>query len=96
MSLTYGVYLSVVSVTIVFATLLAIALASKAVRRIFRSQMKPGDHERKLVRVAAVAATYYYMGSKVGSPLKKMVSEGRTHWSAVARMEALETGVDHR
>lgn len=96
MSLTYGVYLSVVGVTIVFATLLAIALASEAVRRIFHSRMKPVDSEGKLVRVAAVAATYCYMGSRVGRPHKRMVSEGRTHWSAVARMEALDIGADHR
>lgn len=96
MSLTYGVYLSVVGVSVVFAMLLAIALASEAVRRIFPSEEKPVDHDGKLLRVAAIAATYYYMGSKLERPPRRIVSGGQSNWSAVARMEALETGVDHR
>ena len=95
MSLPFGVYLSVVGVTIVFATLIAIVLANEAVRRIFRGRMKPVEHEGKLVRVAAVAATYYFMGTKIGHPPRRMVSEGRTLWSVVARMEALDNGADN-
>ena len=96
MPLPFGVYLSLVCVTIIFATLLAIAATTTAVRRIFHGDEGMVDREGKLAKVAALAATFCYMESEVGRPPRRMVLEGRSHWSAIARMEALDRGLEYR
>lgn len=95
MSLTFGFYLAIVGVSIVFATILAIALASEAIQIIFRPREKQVQEEN-LMRVAAIAATYCYMGSETAYSPRRMVSEGGGRWSAVARVEALDAGAEHR
>jgi Na+-transporting methylmalonyl-CoA/oxaloacetate decarboxylase gamma subunit len=90
--LTYGVYIMVVGVAIVFAILIAVALASEAVRRLFPIE-EPVGPESKLMKVAALAAVYNYMGGEATPPPKRVVSEGRSNWVAAARIEALDKRV---
>ena len=92
MPLTYGVYITAVGVAIVFAILIAIALASEAVRRFFRIE-EPVGPESKLMKVAALAAAYYYMGGEATPSPKRVVSEGRSNWATAARIEGLDRRV---
>jgi Na+-transporting methylmalonyl-CoA/oxaloacetate decarboxylase gamma subunit len=90
--LTYGVYITAVGVAIVFAILIAIALASEAVRRLFPIE-EPVGPESKLMKVAALAAACYYMGAEATPTPKRVVSEGRSIWAAAARIEGFDRRV---
>ena len=92
MPFTYGVYITAVGVAIVFAILIAIALASEVVRRLFHIE-EPAGPESKLMKVAALAAVYYYMGGEATPPPKRVVSEGHSNWATAARIEGLNRRV---
>ena len=92
MPLTYGVYITAVGVSIVFAILIAIALVSEVVRRLFRIEELAGP-ESKLMKVAAMAAACYYMGGEAMPPPKLVVSERRSNWATAARIEGLDRRV---
>lgn len=92
MPLTYGVYITAVGVAIVFTILIAIALASEAVRRLFPIE-EPAGPESKLMKVAALAAAYYYMREEAMPPPKRVVSERRSNWATAARIEGLDRRV---
>jgi Na+-transporting methylmalonyl-CoA/oxaloacetate decarboxylase gamma subunit len=100
MSTLFGAYITLIGSAVVFAMLLAVAMAGGAVERLTRGKegpdlsdaMKGGD-ERK-AKAAAAAAAIYCMG--VRRPAARVVSSGESRWSSVARVEALRTELDDR
>lgn len=90
MSFIFGVYLSLVGVAVVFITLLAVAAASKVLRRSLSGRGEAIQSEdRKLARVAAMAAVQYYISFEAGRPPRVRAASGPSRWSTVARIEAL-------
>ncbi len=91
MSLTYGVYLSAIGASVVFAALLIIVLTCMVVKRIFKAE----EPEKKDLReVAALAAICQFLEYGAPSLERKAPLERRSNWTAVARLEALGVGVD--
>lgn len=86
MSLAFGLYLSAIGASVVFVALLIIALICIGVRRIFKAK-KP--EKTKLRQVAALAAISQLMEDDALGLEGKVLSEGRSNWLAVARLEAL-------
>lgn len=92
MSLAFGVYISLVGVAVVFVTLLAVAAASAALRRILSKEAEaPQTESEKRARVAAMAAVCYYVGIGEDRFPRLRAAAGVSRWSAVARIEALGT-----
>lgn len=91
MSLTYGVYLSAIGASVVFAALLIITLTCMVVKRIFKAEE---PEKMNLREVAALAAIYQFMEGGAPSLERKAPSGGHSNWSAIARLEALGVGVD--
>lgn len=93
MSIVFGVYVSLVGVAVVFITLLAVAAASKVLRRSLSGRGEAIQTEdRKLARVAAMAAVQYYIGFEGGRLPRVRAASGPSRWSTVARIEALRIG----
>jgi len=92
-SLVFGLYLSVIGVAVVFATLLMTVAISEVVRRLFNveTSVKP---KMELMKVSAVAATYFLLDQERIRPSRLVVSDTPTNWSAFAKIEALSEGVD--
>lgn len=90
MSLVFGVYVSLVGVAVVFITLLAVVAASKVLQRSLSGKSEAiQTEERKLARVAAMAAVQYYISFEAGRPPRIRAASGPSRWSTVARIEAL-------
>ncbi len=89
MPVSFGVYLSLVGVAVVFITLLAVAAASEVLRRLLSGGAEASRAEPdKRARVAAVAAVCCYIGAERRPP-RLRAAAGASRWSAVARVEAL-------
>lgn len=92
MVFSFGVYLSLVGVAVVFITLLAVATASEVLRRLLTEGAEASQAEPdKRARVAAVAAVCCYIGMERRPPRLRAAAEA-SRWSAVARVEALGIG----
>ena len=92
-SLTFGLYLSVVGVAVVFTTLLMIVAVSEIVRRLFNVETS-SKHKMELMKVSAVAATYFLLDQEKIRSSRLAVPDAPTNWSAVAKMDALSEEVD--
>lgn len=90
---TFGLYLSVIGVAIVFATLLIIVAVSEIFRRLFNVETS-SKSKMELMKVSAVAATYFLLDQEKIRSFKLAVPDAPTNWSAVAKMEALSEEVD--
>jgi hypothetical protein len=95
MSALFGAYITLIGSAVVFAMILAVAVAGGVVERLTRgkdghdlSNAAKGEDERK-VKAAAVAAVIYCMGA--GRCAARVISLGESRWSSVARIEALRT-----
>jgi len=100
MSALFGANITLIGSAVVFAMLLAVAVAGGAVERLTRgkeghdlSDAAKGGDERK-AKAAAVAAAIYCMGARRSAA--RVISLGESRWSSVARIEALRTGLDDR
>jgi hypothetical protein len=87
----FGLYISAVGIALVFASLLAIWLLIEVTKRLFPEGEEPKVMDRRLAKVAAVAAVFtvtegeqIYLASK---------AEGTGHWRAAAKIEVLERGM---
>jgi len=89
MSLVFGLYTSLVGVATVFVTLLAVVATSIVLRRLlYRRAEDTEDEDRRLEKVAAIAAAQYYMNLERGRPKVRDVARP-SRWSTIARIEAL-------
>jgi len=89
MSLVFGLYTSLVGVATVFVTLLAIVATSIVLRRLLCRRVEDAkDEDRRLEKVAAIAAAQYYMNLEGGLPKVRDVARP-FRWSTIARIEAL-------
>jgi Na+-transporting methylmalonyl-CoA/oxaloacetate decarboxylase gamma subunit len=89
----FGLYLSVVGIALVFATLLAIGLLSEVTRRVFRIREETTDSEVKLAKVVATAAVLMLTESEPTQKVRPDPSKGDELWKAAARIEALDGGI---
>jgi len=88
-SLIFGVYASLVGVAVVFVTLLAVGAASEILRKLLSKRVEDAkDEDRKLEKVAAIAAVQYYISQERIWPRVRVVA-GPSRWSTIARIEAL-------
>lgn len=92
-SLEFGLYLSVIGVAMVFATLLMTMAVSETINKLFSTKTS-AKHKIELKKVSALAATYFLLDQERIRPPRLAVTETSTNWSAVAKMEALSEGVD--
>ena len=86
----FGLYVTAIGVSLVFAVLLAVAVLSKVLTGVFKDYGEPGedDGKEKIAAVAAVMALMVeYPGYGSGTTVK-----GISRWEAAARMEAMERG----
>ena len=89
MSLVFGVYTSLVGVAAVFVTLLAIVATSIVLRRLLcRRAENTEDEDRRLEKVAAIAAVQYYMNLERSQPKVRDLAR-LSRWSTIAMIEAL-------
>lgn len=87
----FGLYISAVGIALVFASLLAIGLLIEVTKRLFREGEKPTERDRRLSKVAAVAAVLTFSeGERIYQEPK---AEGTGHWRAAAKIEALDRGM---
>ncbi len=87
----FGLYISAVGIALVFASLLAIGLLIEVTKRLFREREEPTERDRRLSKVAAVAAVLTFSESERIYPVSK--AEGTEHWRAAAKIEALDRGM---
>jgi hypothetical protein len=87
-ALIFGVYMAAVGVAVVFATLLALFVVIWLLKRMAGDGDGKSISDKRLKRVAAVAAVYYLTGPKAGlQPLVKV--RAFSQWSASARLDVL-------
>jgi len=86
-SFTFGILASTIGVLVVFFTLLAVVAVSEVLRRLYSSVEVSQNDDRKLEKIAAMAAVQYYISLKEG-PTRMRASDS-SRWSTIARIEAL-------
>lgn len=89
----FGLYLSAVGITLVFATLLTIGLLSEVTRRMFLKMEEPLDRKVKPAKAAAIAAVLMLTESEATYRPSPIATEGDERWKAAARNEAVDRGM---
>lgn len=82
----FGIYLSLIGMTIICVTLFSIGILSDVMRKILIRMVQSTENKSKK-RVAAVSAVFYLDHF---SPEEFRFSEGRKIWIDVARKEAVK------
>ncbi len=91
MYLGFGLYISAVGIALVFASLMAIGLLIEVTKRLFREGEESTERDRRLAKVAAVAAVLTLTEGERIYPVSK--AEGTGHWRVAAKIEALDRGM---
>jgi hypothetical protein len=87
----FGLYISAVGIALVFASLMAIGLLIEVTKRLFHEGEESTERDRRLAKVAAVAAILTLTEGERIYPVSK--AEGTGHWRAAAKIEALDRGM---
>jgi hypothetical protein len=87
----FGLYISAVGIALVFASLMAIGLLIEVTKRLFHEGEESTERDRRLAKVAAVAAVLTLTEGERIYPVSK--AEGTGHWRVAAKIEALDRGM---
>ena len=94
MSLNFGVYVSVVGVSVVLVTLLVVAASIMVMRRLIGGGIEATVPEpRSKKQVAAISAIFYYLDLNGRASPRIRAREEQSNWTKVARIESLRMGI---
>lgn len=82
--------MSAVGISLVFLTLLIVAVISIVARRLFQEEPKAPPLMQDLRKVAAIAAVHCYIDDVARSGPRPIRSGASSRWSVVARSEATQ------
>lgn len=93
MSSLFGVYLTLIGLAVVFATLLLVSALTGALRRLVeRRDEGAGEDRENLMRVAIAVAVHYYTSQGAWSPPEQVVPASISRWAHHARIESMRHG----